>query len=118
MPNGVELAIVERPWLNNQRSISCIPCGEYKCKPRRYYSGGYEAIEVTNVPDRSYILFHVGNFVHNSKGCILPNFWHGYVKNQARGYNSRAAFDLLMSFYGGEKFKLSITNFQGGLLNT
>ena len=50
----------ELPWRDNQKSISCIPAGEYIC--RRYSSEKYkDTFEVTDVPGRSYILFHVGN---------------------------------------------------------
>jgi hypothetical protein len=61
----------ERPWMNNQRSISCIPSGTYQCK--RYSSKRFgETFEITDVPDRTYILFHAGNYpIKDSEGCVL-----------------------------------------------
>jgi hypothetical protein len=57
--------------MNNQKSISCIPTGEYICK--RYSSQKFgETYEITDVPNRAYILFHAGNFpIKDSEGCVL-----------------------------------------------
>ena len=61
---------VERPWLNNQRNISCIPAGNYLC--RRVESPKFgNTFEVMNVPGRSEILFHKGNIMDDSHGCIV-----------------------------------------------
>lgn len=70
---GIETPIftVERPWLSNARDVSCLPEGVYACRPRHYHDGGYPATEVTNVPGRGPILFHRGNWVNETKGCIL-----------------------------------------------
>ncbi len=63
--------IAERPWRGNKKEISCIPSGTYTCK--RYVSKRFgETFEVTEVPNRTYILFHVGNFPEkDSHGCLL-----------------------------------------------
>lgn len=67
---------LELPWKDNKKNESCIPLGEYVCKitkDRKTKSG--KAInltyEVENVPNRSGILFHVGNFLQDTHGCIL-----------------------------------------------
>jgi hypothetical protein len=70
--NGKPFAVTgERPWKDNQKNISCIPVGIYLCK--RYSSDKYpDTFEVVNVPGRTHILFHKGNFpLKDSKGCIL-----------------------------------------------
>lgn len=60
----------ERPWVNNQKSVSCIPIGIYRCK--RIISPKFgDTFEVTNVPDRTEILLHKGNINDDSHGCIL-----------------------------------------------
>lgn len=62
---------LELPWLNNQKNISCIPTGNYICKWNRtlkYPLGGYE---VQNVPNRSGIRLHAGNYFFQVQGCIL-----------------------------------------------
>jgi len=61
---------MERPWLNNQKSVSCIPKGEYTCKRVVKPKHG-SCFEVTNVPNRTDILIHKGNFVWDSEGCII-----------------------------------------------
>ena len=67
--NDLEFSTVERPWLNNERNISCIPAGTYIC--RRYSSDKFpNTFEVCDVPGRSHILFHVANFQHEVEGCI------------------------------------------------
>ena len=72
---------IERPWLNNRRNESCIPEGIYTVKP--YSSQKYpDVYEVCDVTDRSYILFHMGNWVSDLKGCIAPGLSAGYVMNQ------------------------------------
>lgn len=61
----------ERPWLYNARSISCIPKGKYICKRIKSPSHG-GCFEITNVPGRTHILIHGGNFpLKDSEGCIL-----------------------------------------------
>ena len=113
---GMTLVTVERPWLNNAPNVSCIPIGEYECKPRYYHRGGYDASQVCDVPGRSYILFHVGNYVRNSQGCILINSEHVYSKNGMHGISSRRAFNLFMDYYGNEPFQLTIENYNGGIM--
>lgn len=60
---------IERPWKNNQPSVSCIPEGEYRCEP---FSGTRfkDVVQVMDVPDRTFILIHVANFPHDIEGCI------------------------------------------------
>ena len=61
---------LERQWLDNRTSISCIPAGNYKCKRTNSPKFG-GTFEVTNVPGRTHILFHKGNIDDDSHGCIL-----------------------------------------------
>lgn len=62
---------LEEENLDNLRNISCIPAGMYKCKRSFYNKGGYPTFWVTNVPNRSNILFHKGNTEEDTQGCIL-----------------------------------------------
>lgn len=61
---------LERPWVNNQKEISCIPKGEYRIKRQIKPKHG-SCFEVMNVPNRTDILIHKGNFVWDSAGCII-----------------------------------------------
>lgn len=60
---------IERPWLGNKPFESCIPEGIYRCK--RYSSAKYpDTFEITGVPGRSAILFHVANYPDDVQGCV------------------------------------------------
>lgn len=69
LPDGEELKTLERPWLNNQTGISCIPAGHYKFK--RDTHGRFQWFRVLDVPGRTHIEFHEGNKPEHSEGCIL-----------------------------------------------
>lgn len=111
MPTGIRLYTVERPWLENRPSVSCIPPGRYSCVPRHFFRGGYEAVEITGVQGRSHILFHVANFPVEVEGCIGVCSRLGVLSGQWAGLASKPAFELFMTFYGGKSFELEITEF-------
>lgn len=72
------LYTMERPWLNNEQEKSCIPSSVYKVKP--YSSDKYPNVwEIQNVPNRSKILIHAANYVHELKGCIAVGRSTGYL---------------------------------------
>jgi hypothetical protein len=108
--NGTRLVTVERPWLDNQRSISCIPLGNYTVKPGYYNRGGYKAMEVMNVPNRSNILFHRGNTMYDSAGCILITSREGCVNGMWAGLESTSAFNYFMSVTGSDSHQLEIVD--------
>lgn len=59
----------------NQRNISRIPSGTYKAV--RHYSPKFgECIWIKNVPQRTGILIHPGNFYTQIQGCILVGDAH------------------------------------------
>lgn len=61
---------LELPWKNNERKVSCIPEGVYKVVPRT--SAKYKNhFHVLDVPNRTFILIHHGNFHSDILGCIL-----------------------------------------------
>ena len=65
---------LENPWIDNQRSISCIPKGRYKVRlrlARESATRDYLHLLVQDVPNRDYILFHRGNTAKDTSGCIL-----------------------------------------------
>ena len=103
---------LELPYRDNQRSISCIPTGEYKVRmrrPRESATRHYSHLLLKDVPDRDYILFHRGNTAKDTKGCILV----GQGSQQDVVHNSTLAMDLLMKEIinlGGENINLIIKN--------
>ena len=94
---------VERPWLQNARGRSCVPAGEYKLKLRnsgvvsRTSRGRHtQGWELTDVPNRTYIMVHIANVVSEVQGCIAVGHRFGVVNNKWAVMNSRSAFDRLM----------------------
>lgn len=61
---------LERPWKNNEQNISCIPAGRYRCRKIRSPRFG-NTYEITDVPGRTHVLFHAGNTIEDTQGCIL-----------------------------------------------
>ena len=93
---GFECYTVERPWLGNRPWVSCIPAGGYGIGRKRYNRGGYDALEVEGVPERSSILIHVGNTMDDVQGCIAVGGGLGYINGKWAVIGSRVAFAALM----------------------
>lgn len=68
---GFNFVTLELPYKDNQRNISCIPEGTYYAKKRISPGKGYEVIELVNVPNRTYIQAHYGNYTSQLLGCML-----------------------------------------------
>ncbi len=65
-----ECYTLELPDRGNQRNISRIPSGTYPVKKR--YSEKYKNhYQIWDVPNRSYILIHTGNYMTHTRGCVL-----------------------------------------------
>lgn len=99
--NGEPFCVtLELPWVNNERNVSCIPEGTYPLFKRRdavTHVGQKEKItyELLNVPGRSGILFHAGNSVKDTQGCILLGC--NFNKSQRTIEKSRAAVDMFLT---------------------
>lgn len=61
---------LELPWKDNQRRISCIPAGKYDIRKYSSPSKG-RVFLLEEVPNRSFIEIHSGNFHFDVLGCIL-----------------------------------------------
>jgi hypothetical protein len=77
--SGFSCVTMERQWRNNAIKRSCIPAGVYPLKLRyspvvyRTTKGRHDkGWEVLDVPNRSLIMFHPGNFEDDVNGCIAP----------------------------------------------
>ena len=88
--NNAFCVSMELPWKNNKVSQSCIPIGVYNAK--KYPSPTYGPTLMLDVVGRSYILFHQGNRMRDTKGCvIMAQHFTRMVGEQAIG-NSRVIF--------------------------
>jgi hypothetical protein len=61
---------LELPWRGNERRVSCIPSGTYPAVLHTSPRFG-KSIWIKEVPGRSEILIHKGNFNHDTLGCPL-----------------------------------------------
>ena len=70
--DGFHCFTVERPWLDNKPFESCIPEGAYLANRITYSTKtrGMDTFELQDVPDRTSIQIHHGNFPRNYQGCI------------------------------------------------
>jgi hypothetical protein len=103
---------LENPYINNERRISCIPASQYKVRlrtARESATRDYLHLLVKDVPNRDYILVHIGNSAKDTSGCILV----GIGTEQDFVKNSRFAMELLMKEIlnlGGTNINLIIKN--------
>ena len=105
--NHKPIYTLENPWRDNERNVSCIPVGEYKCEP---FSGikHKNCFQVCDVKDRSYILFHIGNYEKDTDGCILIG--QGALLNGSEYMivNSQATMRKFKELLEDEPFMLQI----------
>jgi len=88
---------LELDYKDNSRNISSIPVGKYNVV--KHFSQHFkDVLMVDNVPDRSYIYFHAGNTIKDTKGCILVG--NGAKDETVTGKiisDSRRAFNRLLA---------------------
>jgi hypothetical protein len=106
-----EFVTLELPWKENQRNVSCIPEGDYlvvKLPPTSKRK--YDYFWVQDVPGRTSILWHPGNYTRQILGCILPG--ESLTDLDKDGIidvtNTTATLKILTALMP-EKFKLTIT---------
>lgn len=97
----LELVTVERPWKNNQPSISAIPPGTYRIILGRYNRGGYPAYELQDVPGRSLIKIHRANTMDDLLGCIGVGTDTGYINQRWAITHSTDALRAFMAKMAG-----------------
>lgn len=86
---------IELPWLQNQRSVSCIPEGRYELKKRVTQKRGQHLL-VMNVNGRDGILIHPANdAMKELRGCIAPVT---SLTGPGKGSQSRLANERLKAF--------------------
>jgi len=114
---GEKFSTIERPWLGNEQSKSCIPSGVYNLELRnsptvKRINGVNEGWEVKNVQGRKYIMFHSGNWVKDSDGCILLGKYKDIVDNSLFIGKSQEAFDEFMEIMDSRmQWEINIVSF-------
>lgn len=105
--NAIALTL-ENPWKGNTPNISCIPTGTYLCK--RVDSPRFgETFEVTDVDDRTHILFHSGNVESQTRGCILLGNMLTKYKGEPAVLNSNKTVKEFMDILRGiDSFSLNV----------
>lgn len=87
--------MIELPWKENVRNVSCIPDGRYELA--LWYTDRFKHhLVVKNVPGRSGILVHpANNAVKELRGCLAPVT---HLTGIGTGVLSRKALDKLLLF--------------------
>lgn len=81
---AIRYQTIERPWLNNQQGVSCVPVGRYRLM--RHTSEAHPhtwalvnpALHVVHFEDpghpdwRALVLIHVANWSRELRGCCAP----------------------------------------------
>jgi hypothetical protein len=91
---------LEQPWRENRKGISCIPEEEYLLTKFKSIKHPHTYC-VYNVPYRTGILFHVGNGLGDTQGCILTGT--EFAGTGIRILNSKVGFKQFMNAMKGRE---------------
>lgn len=135
-----DIATLEQPWIPSDEAkggtkyISCVPDGEYRLVPHKSedhpnsYALINEDLDVYHYPQdvpkekrgkaRTVCLIHVGNFLADTQGCIMPGMRHTEMVDHRKGgadleqekavASSGAAMKLIREALGQEEHTLTI----------
>lgn len=99
---------LERPWQDNAQNVSCIPSGRYRCERVRSPKFGW-TFEVKNVPNRDHVLFHSGNTIEDTHGCILVGEeFSGTWEKPTLASSQRGFTEFLNCLDGVNTFELNV----------
>lgn len=106
---------LELPWKDNKQRISCIPVGTYRVIKHTSPKFG-KCFWVQDIPNRSEVLIHKGNFYTDILGCILPG--RDFIDINGDGYldvtsSADTMEDLLQIL--PDQFELDIKNSTKGV---
>lgn len=111
----------ELPWRHNRAGTSCIPAGVYRVSMQRSPRFRRDLYELQDVPGRSDILIHKGNwcgdvelgYASNVEGCILLGRARGVLRTKdGREQQAVIASDPAVTEFerllGGAPFEIEI----------
>lgn len=102
---------LELPWKDNKNDISCIPKGTYQVLYKFWPKKLKYTYEVQNVPNRSGIKIHSGNYFSDVLGCILlgSNLVDLNGDGEIDVASSRQTIAAFENFMQKKPFSLTIT---------
>jgi hypothetical protein len=109
--DGIAFCVTLEPYSrDNEKSVSCIPTGQYACE--RVNSPTYgNTFEVTNIQGRSDVLFHPGNIDENTMGCVLLGQYYGKLRGNRAVLNSGNTFKAFLKELSNDNvFKLTVVD--------
>ena len=106
---GQTFATIEPAWNGNTRGISCIPEGEYFIRNHNSPRFGecikvFDIDKTNEVRGRSDILIHAGNWITETRGCIILGerfFVNTDNRGNFRVSNSQNAMNILKTIMTG-----------------
>lgn len=98
---------LELPWADNSNNISCIPVGTYNGILRYDKTDGWR-IQLENVPNRTGVQIHMGNYTSQIQGCILVGI--NAKVDDCSVQNSSAAYSKLKKAFYGTSNPISTPN--------
>jgi hypothetical protein len=104
LPDGLEIFVLERPWLGNKPFVSCVPSGQYIVEPDT--TGRFRYYELKDVVDRDEIEIHPANKVEQLEGCLAACMSFNHTTQTST--NSREACDMIFSYFGRTSWVLDI----------
>ena len=105
-----ECYTLEPPDKDNQKNISSIPRGKYLVDLQDSPKYGAETFTINDVPDRTNILIHEGNFKTDTKGCVV-------VGEELADINKDGLIDVTNSIKTLNKLKAKTDRFELQILH-
>lgn len=95
--------------LLNKSFVSSIPAQQYICERIIAPTFG-ETFQIMNVPDRENVLFHKGNIIDNTAGCVILGQYRDKLLQEKRALsNSGDTFKSFLDIMTGiDMFSLTI----------
>jgi hypothetical protein len=111
---GKTFYTLERPWVGNERNISCIPSLTYYVKfLESSASGKYKNVyHIQDVPGRGGVLIHNGNIIAHTRGCVLIGLVKGILRGMIAVLSSKVALRRFVRLMEHKDFILHIIGTQ------
>lgn len=106
------LYVLEHEWRNNQQHVSCIPPAPTCACPHGWDNGSKvdfpKTWKLQQVPGRSDIVLHWGNYLRNTRGCPLVGMGMQVSQTLSMVNDSLRAIAFMQKEIGRNSFMLTI----------